>query len=150
MSEPLTKFCPDCGEERPAAEFYRFKKNGGYLFPRCKKHSNRRTAQYYRENPDKKRGANLRKNYKISAEEYDRLYRGQGGVCAACGRPETEVDSRTKLVKNLHVDHCHKTGVVRALLCGGCNSALGHLGDDPERIRLLLHYAEVYREGGGT
>jgi len=73
MPEQLSKFCPDCGEERPASEFYRFKKNGGYLFPRCKKHSNKLTAQYYRDNPDKKRGANLRKNYKLSHEEYERL-----------------------------------------------------------------------------
>jgi hypothetical protein len=62
-------------------------------------------------------------------------------VCAACGRPETALGVGG-VVKALAVDHDHATGAVRALLCQGCNTGLGVLGDDPERI-LALHAYRV-------
>jgi hypothetical protein len=76
------------------------------------------------------------------------MFLTQGGVCAACGQPETTIDPRTKQVKNLQVDHCHETGKVRALLCKECNNALGLLHDDPDRIHLLLQYAEFHQSTG--
>jgi hypothetical protein len=42
----------------------------------------------------------------------------------------------------LHVDHCHQTGHVRALLCTGCNSGLGAFRDSPERLREAAAYIE--------
>ncbi len=45
--------------------------------------------------------------------------------------------------------NCHKTGIVRALLCKECNNALGLLHDDPGRIRLLLKYVEFYQVNEG-
>jgi hypothetical protein len=62
----------------------------------------------------------------------------QGGVCAACG--ETPSPRRGKSIWN--VDHDHSTGRVRGILCTGCNSAIGHLQDDPERCRKAAAYLE--------
>ena len=56
------------------------------------------------------------------------------GACQACG---THADS-----KNMHVDHDHVTGAVRGLLCHGCNTTLGLLNEDVERIRALVAYVE--------
>ena len=56
------------------------------------------------------------------------------GACQACG---THADS-----KNMHVDHDHVTGAVRGLLCHGCNTTLGLLNEDVERIRALIAYVE--------
>ncbi len=52
----------------------------------------------------------------VSDDEYARLLEAQGGGCAICGaKPKT---------RRLHVDHDHKTGKVRGLLCHRCNRAL--------------------------
>jgi hypothetical protein len=81
--------------------------------------------------------------YGITDEHYQTMFLAQDGTCAVCKQPETAIDTRTQRIANLHVDHDHKTGKVRALLCRGCNTAYGLLGEDPERIRLLLRYAET-------
>jgi Recombination endonuclease VII len=42
--------------------------------------------------------------------------------------------------ENLVVDHCHKTNIVRGMLCNHCNRGLGHFKDDPQ----LLEFARIY------
>lgn len=80
----------------------------------------------------KKRDKNLQQNYRgFTSNDYDALLLKQEGVCAACGQPQK---------RYLHVDHDHKTGKVRGLLCTNCNAALGLLHDDPAIIRKLLQY----------
>jgi recombination endonuclease VII len=71
----------------------------------------------------------LRHWYGLSIERYDALLAEQGGGCAICGRTE-----------RLHVDHDHESGVVRGILCGGCNRALGCMDDDPERLVAAARY----------
>ena len=63
----------------------------------------------------KKRDQYLKKKYGIGIEEYKRMFKAQNGVCAVCRRPPKNKK------KNLHVDHDHKTGEVRGLLCYYCN-----------------------------
>ena len=55
--------------------------------------------------------------------DYDRLYQIQQGKCKICKRHQTELNRR------LSVDHNHKTGIVRGLLCIPCNTKLGHVED---------------------
>lgn len=56
-------------------------------------------------------------------------------VCECCGKKASRPGE-------IHVDHCHETGDVRGALCFNCNAALGHLNDDPERLKKLLVYLE--------
>jgi len=83
------------------------------------------------------------KRYGISEQQYWQTFDDQRGLCAVCGNPE----STTKQggIKLLSVDHDHKTGNVRALLCHACNTALGHTYDDPLILRKLADYLEVYK-----
>ena len=87
-------------------------------------------------NPEKQtaysRAASLRKNG-WTVESYDAALVAQGGKCANPG-----CDVQHSAAKPLHADHDHKTGLARVLLCNGCNCALGHLGEDSQRIAGLL------------
>lgn len=67
--------------------------------------------------------AAVERTYGITGEDYEALLAFQGGKCALCQRA-------TGKSKRLAVDHDHKTGEVRGLLCGTCNKILGHARDD--------------------
>lgn len=79
----------------------------------------------------------LRNKYGMSTADWDTLYASQGGRCAICRRPEEESG-------RLHVDHCHGSGAIRGLLCHSCNTAIGHLREDPEIIRAAVAYVEYH------
>lgn len=84
----------------------------------------------------------LKTAYGITLDDYTKMLAAQNGVCAICFRPETAT-CRGR-VRSLAVDHDHETDMVRGLLCGACNSALGLLGEDKDRIRSLVVYLEKY------
>ena len=63
----------------------------------------------------------------------------QDGKCAICSNPQEN--------RRLAVDHCHKTGKVRGLLCQGCNTGIGGLKDDTERIKKAIDYLKKSLEG---
>lgn len=152
--------CRQCGRALPVSAFYVRSRGAGrragQLRHPCKECTNETGARYYAAHPEQKReslrrfvAANpdrmallirrseLRRKYGVSLEEYDALAEKQGHVCAICGQQETAQEARY-----LAVDHCHRTGEVRGLLCRSCNSALGLLDDDPERVRAVLRYLE--------
>lgn len=73
--------------------------------------------------------------------EYEKLVAAQGGVCAICKLAETNVVSKKNpKVRILSVDHCHKTGKIRGLLCHACNVGIGHFEDDPSLIDRAIQY----------
>lgn len=74
---------------------------------------------------------NLKKLYGMTEEEYEALLLAQGNRCGIC----------TKLfVKTPHIDHDHKTGKVRGLLCNDCNTGLGRFKDDFSVVRAAVRY----------
>jgi len=78
------------------------------------------------------------KQYGITADEYVALCLAQDDRCAICGQPETGF--RRGQVRTLSVDHDHDTGRIRGLLCFRCNSALGLMADDPDRLAAAIRY----------
>lgn len=64
--------------------------------------------------------AYLKRTFGITVQDYAILFAKQHGVCALCGKPPC-----AGRFKRLHVDHDHKTGKVRGLLCRGCNGLVG-------------------------
>jgi hypothetical protein len=102
---------------------------------RHKDESNARRRLRYATDPEfraKARGQNLGHRYGITLQQYELLMKRQRGRCAICKKkPERGM---------LHVDHCHKTGWVRGLLCNGCNSGIGHLRDDIRLTKAATAY----------
>lgn len=80
------------------------------------------------------------KQYKIGLLEVERLLEKQDNLCAICKEVGFKMNEHSH--SPLNVDHCHKTGVVRGLLCHNCNRALGLLKDDKERLLAAISYLE--------
>jgi hypothetical protein len=107
-------------------------------------------AQYMREynqrkrdvNPDYYKNADLKRTYGVTLEWYNQKLAEQGGNCAICKHPETTKIRGT--VIRLAVDHCHDTGVARALLCKECNQAIGLMHHDPVRLAAAASYVTQY------
>jgi hypothetical protein len=97
---------------------------------------NARRREKYATDPEFRasmQAANRRKLYGLTPEDFAALLAQQHNACGICERPFTRQPC---------VDHCHITGLVRGLLCGGCNLALGHLEDNP----VFAHKAGFYLE----
>jgi hypothetical protein len=107
-------------------------------------------ARYYRNNKSKAREHQLRYKFGITLEEYNQINQSQGGVCAICEGVNTTRTKGTTSGKNikmsLAVDHNHKTGKVRGLLCSNCNTSLGSFKDNPALLRKAISYLELHKE----
>ncbi|GHF61187.1 hypothetical protein GCM10010218_48410 [Streptomyces mashuensis] len=122
MTGPRKGFrrCSRC--ERNRAE--RFFTPRGRICGTCKKTA-RSTASHE---------ARVRSTYGLGPGEYDTLFRLQGGCCAICGGTRRQ---------RLSVDHCHKTQLVRGLLCRMCNGRLLTAARDrPTVLRAAAQYLD--------
>ena len=86
-----------------------------------------------RRDKEKLAAADLVRRYGITRAQWHAMFDAQKGRCQIC---KNEFGVR----KNIHIDHCHATGKVRALLCASCNTMLGRAKDDPN----ILIRAAVY------
>ena len=143
------KVCQRCHLELPLLEFSVTNKARGYRRGWCRACENERMRAYYAAKPDyqaqvkanaakwltanrdraasHRRKGQLKLKYGIAPEQYAALLAAQGGCCALCGTTEhghnngrREVDASV-----WPIDHNHKTGAVRGLLCHPCNAQLG-------------------------
>jgi hypothetical protein len=85
--------------------------------------------EYARRNKDRARGTRLLREYGLTPDEFAKLAKVQNRRCAICRRKQP-----------LLVDHCHKTGKVRGLLCKRCNTGLGQMKDSIKLLKRALGY----------
>lgn len=100
---------------------------------------------YRASHPERFQGLkrDLKSKYGMTPAEYDAMFAQQGGVCAICKRPETRRGGRKgNTLLRLSVDHDHNTGIIRGLLCGDCNRAIGSLGEDQDRLTAAIEYLQ--------
>ena len=88
--------------------------------------------EFYHKFPELVRKRRMMTTYKITAEKYEELNAIK--KCQCCGRNEKE------FVKGLSIDHCHKSGEVRGVLCPNCNTAIGLFNDDPGVMKKAIGY----------
>ncbi|MFE9844359.1 endonuclease VII domain-containing protein [Streptomyces goshikiensis] len=120
---PGNKHCRRCGEIEPHSEGDRNGTASEGLSTRCK-------ACRAIEG----RAHHLKRSYGITEAERDAIVAARGGVCFLCLRAPA-----------VHVDHCHKTGRVRGVLCLNCNVGVGLFKEDPDRMRRAAEYLEGTR-----
>lgn len=91
-------------------------------------------AKRYADNKEFYKNKALKAAFDITLEQYNEMREAQGNACKICRKPETAFK------KGLAVDHCHKTGKVRGLLCPKCNVGLGQFQDNIEYLTLAASY----------
>lgn len=156
MTDVDTKICCNCGNEFPRTleYFHKDKQHKDGLCSRCKTCRNEWSREHHNiykdiknEQAKERRIKNGNKNYLerrengkdleyklrylygLSIEEYNNMLNKQNNKCLICG-------SKNRLV----VDHNHKTGEVRGLLCGKCNKGLGLLKENPLILVKTIKY----------
>lgn len=135
------KTCSKCGIEKPVTDFYKAPKRE-HRRPDCRTCSQALSRAWQKANPDRvkqiMRKHDLKRGYGITPEGHAQMLRDQDGRCLGCDRSiEFGVGPSAPAV-----DHCHKTGMIRGLLCQPCNFALGNVQDSPETLRRLATYLE--------
>lgn len=97
--------------------------------------------------PEKKaisrRNAILKNKYNINIEIYNEMLKNQGYKCCICGGRE-EKKSSSGGICNLHIDHDHKTGKVRGLLCHKCNAGIGMFRENIETMEKAIKYLKSF------
>jgi C4-type Zn-finger protein len=146
------KYCPSCGKWKKSSEFYKSSNSSDGLSGHCKecmknriamdsmngKHYRKYGRAYYNENKSKELSRALVKNYGITREDKRAMLESQNYKCPICGQT-LELDGR-----KTHLDHDHKTGKIRGVLCDKCNKGLGNFNDDIERMKSAIAYLEAH------
>ena len=86
---------------------------------------------------DKAYESSLLGKYGLTPVQYQALLSIQGNTCYVCLRAPGN--------RRLSVDHRHSDGVVRGLLCGRCNTYIGHIKDDVDAANRLVTYLKKDR-----
>lgn len=140
------KWCYSCEETKPLDEFYKNKNKSDGLQSKCKECCSAAMRVKYAANPEyyKSRAKISRNNDPtyarkerarragITVEQLNDMEAIAKGRCMICGSEELL----------LRIDHCHRTGRFRGLLCGGCNIGIGHLQDSPTVLRAAIKYLQ--------
>ena len=165
------KTCNVCLEDKPLEQFHNRSNSPDGKRYTCKSCSNLKSREWAKNNAERHRKNSrdwsrrnpirCRQNYKnwaknnthkivhnnaqrrygLTTNAYEAMLSSQQAVCKICEKGETQ-----KRRSRLSVDHCHKTGKVRGLLCSGCNKGLGYFKDSPEILRKAAAYLDKQRE----
>lgn len=128
------KRCPDCSVVKPISEYNKSKSKPDGLQAYCKPCSRARNNAHNEKHRARvrhqRRMAHNKSRYGITPEEYEALLEKASAACMACGVRD----------ERLCIDHSHKDGRVRGILCWRCNLALGYALDNPDVLVGLANY----------
>lgn len=163
------KKCIKCDVTRPTNEFHIHPGYADGRKTKCKQCCNLRlkerrksnpelfkakSKEYYKNNvlkmrkyatkfrladPDRYKGYRLKESFGLSMDDYKSMLSAQNGCCAICNTHQKF------LTKRLAVDHCHESNMIRGLLCGNCNTALGRFKDNPDYLLAAHSYLTTTR-----
>lgn len=142
----LLKTCQICNTEKTLDCFYKNVSRKRHMSDlvkvqkTCAECHSRLRKLHYDQNKDFYKNKHLMRAYGITVEQYRDLQMKQNNVCACCKKPESRYSHHSKTLSDLAVDHCHKTGKIRGLLCFKCNMAIGLLKDDVGTLTEAVRY----------
>jgi hypothetical protein len=103
----------------------------------CKRRNKQKSKEYHQKHKEKllhRRWVNMiKQKYNLTEKQYNDMWDSQGHKCKIC--PKTDFGSKRPVV-----DHDHKTGEVRGLLCSKCNSLLGFANDNLAILEAAKQY----------
>lgn len=147
------KVCTKCERELLEAENFYIDHRRNRPHSRCKRCWDEKTREWIVKHPERRREIFVRSSRRTSitktgmgVAEYERRWVEQSGKCAICEKPETKMNYGK--VCRLAVDHDHRTGKLRGLLCGKCNAILGMADDDADVLERSLAYLLHHRTLG--
>lgn len=121
-------YCPKCEQLKTRDKFPRNRAAKNGLASYCKPCHNEKSKAACEKAHGSTRDYHLRRRYGLTSADVEAMIEAQGGTCATCdGKPE-------------HVDHDHRTGRVRGVLCFNCNQALGNVRDNIATLHQLGRY----------
>lgn len=136
----MLKECTKCSKRRQLMKFFKDKTKSDGLDSWCM-YCRNRYKRLNRFKILKRRNKTARVDqlkclYGMSQKDYDFLYKKQKGKCGICRQHSS---SFTRI---LCVDHSHRTGLVRGLLCFKCNAALGGFKDNRKLLNNAIQWLE--------
>ena len=133
------KKCTVCGKIKEVEGFHKDKSHKGGYYSCCKtcRSIEQPRKRWYQNNKNKVKNGALIRAYGITLDGYNKMFQEQQGCCAICGKHQSESG------RAFAVDHCHKSGKIRKLLCLNCNAVLGHVNDDIDLLREMILYVEA-------
>ena len=139
--ETPLKTCAKCQTPKLLTEFHhRRSRHKNELLSYCKACRERPTT-WDSPRAIRQKEVQIKFNYQLSREDWEKIYQYQKGLCSVCKKPIGNFlgEGGPKAA----VDHCHKTGLVRGLLHRWpCNRIIGHFRDDPVMCRAVADYLE--------
>ena len=138
MKEPCSDICTKCGKRKDIKDFKKDKRIKRGYYKICKVCAATYSREKYLNNGWVGFGKWRNKREPFSHESYLQMLEEQQGCCAICRQKELSKKTR------LFVDHDHKTGKIRGLLCHKCNAGLGMFSDS---IDFLLKASQYLRGG---
>lgn len=140
----MSKKCRDCHKTKKLTNFYSHPTCSKGVRSECKTCEKKgRAVRHQRakkNNPNARRSVVLKNKYGITFDDYRRLLGAQGNGCGICG---TDIPGASK--KHFSVDHDHKTGKIRGILCHGCNAGLGMFKEDLLSLQSAIRYLEKHK-----
>ena len=150
MIEKTHKDCTQCGTHRAITEYSIVTVKGRkYRASQCKPCAAKKANEkYHRLTEEQKkeivvsrrkynRSYKLMSLYGLTDEAYERMFIDQDGKCYLCHRDFEDTQA--------YIDHDHDTGKVRKLLCRNCNTTLGIVNEDINRLMEMIIYIEDHK-----
>lgn len=137
----MLKKCNKCGEEKELSMFYKDKINKDGHSGKCKPCKNANTLEWREKNRDKynedhrayakkhSRRIHFQRSYGITPEQYNEMFAAQDHKCWICSKV------KGKKKRPFAMDHCHKTGKTRGIICYSCNRGMYYVDNDEFMVK---------------